>query len=118
MTLDTATIIYIASCIGVIGAAVKVLSGAKKALIKPLDEINKKLEEHEQFLSNDKDRLECIDNTLVDINDSINMLIKSHRTVLYHLEDGNHSGEIKKEIDGIDTWLIESRIKHGRQSTH
>ena len=118
MTIDTATIIYIASCIGVIGAAVKVLWSAKQALVKPLDEINQKLEEHEQFLDNDKDRLERIDNTLVDINDSINILIKSHRTVLYHLEDGNHSGEIKKEIDGLDNWLIESRNQHGRQSTY
>ena len=114
MTVDTATIIYIASCIGVIGGALKILSSAKKALLKPLDDINNRLAEHETFLANDKDRLERIDNNLTGINNSINMLIKSHRTVLYHLEDGNHSGAIKKEIENLDDWLIENRGQNGR----
>lgn len=107
--LDMATIIYIASCIGILGAAVKVLVQAKKSLLKPLDEINKKLADHDTFLSNDKVRLDKIDYVLEDMTDSLNMLIKSHRTVLYHLQDGNHSGEIKKEIEELDNWLIESR---------
>ena len=107
--LDLATLIYLASCIGIVGAAVKILYSAKKALLKPLDDINKKLEETDKFLANDKASIERIDSILVDMTDSINMLIKSHRTVLYHLEDGNHNGEIKKEIDELDNWLIESR---------
>ena len=107
--LDLATLIYLASCIGIVGAAVKILYSAKKALLKPLDDINKKLAETDKFLANDKAKIEKIDDILVDMTDSINMLIKSHRTVLYHLQEGNHSGEIKAEIEEIDNWLIESR---------
>jgi len=107
--LDLATVIYIASCISILGAAVKILYSAKKALLKPLDEINAKLEAHDRFLANDKSKLDKIDYVLADLTDSLNMLIKSHRTVLFHLEEGNHSGEIKKEIDELDNWLIESR---------
>ena len=109
-----ATIIYIASCIGILGAAVKILYSAKKALLKPLDDINKKLEDHDKFLANDKVRLDKIDYVLSDMTDALNMLIKSHRIVLRHLEDGNHTGEIKKETDELDNWLIEQRGKYGR----
>ena len=107
--LDMATVIYVASCIGILGAAVKVLYSAKQALVKPLDDINEKLKAHDEFLANDKRRLEKTDYALADLTDSINMLIKSHRTVLYHLQEGNHSGEIKQEIEELDNWLIESR---------
>jgi len=114
--LDLATVIYVASCISVIAAAIKVLYSAKKALVKPLDDINDKLKAHDTFLANDKNRLEKVDYILEDMTRSINMLIKSHRTVLYHLEDGNHSGEIRKEIEELDNWLIESRGINGKQS--
>ena len=74
-----------------------------------LEEVNKKLEEHDRYLSNDKAQIEKIDYTLVDLTRSINMLVKSHRTVLYHLEEGNHTGEIAKEIDELDAWLLEGK---------
>ena len=107
--LDFATVVYIASCIGILGAAVKVLYSAKKALVKPLDDINDKLKAHDTFLANDKTKLEKIDYILEDMTKSMNMLIKSHRIVLHHLEDGNHNGEIRKEIEELDNWLIDSR---------
>lgn len=109
--LDMATVIYIASCIGILGAAVKILYSAKKALLKPLDDIHSKLDDHDKFLANDKAKLEKIDYILADMTDSMNMLIKSHRTVLYHLQEGNHTGEIKEEIEELDNWLIEGHAK-------
>lgn len=114
MTVSTATIIYIASCIGVIGAAVKVLWSAKQALVKPLRDINEKLNEHEKYLENDKKRLEEISESIEDLTGAINILIKSHQTVLDHLEDGNHSGEIKADKKRLNDWLVDGRIEHGR----
>ena len=112
--MTTATIIYIASCIGVIGAAVKVLWSAKQALIKPLDDIKTKLKEHEQYLENDKRRLEEIGKSIDELTEAINILIKSQQTVLDHLEDGNHSGEIKADKKRLNDWLVDGRIEHGR----
>ena len=114
MTIELATIVYIASCVGVIGAAVKVLWNAKQALVKPLDDINTKLQEHETYLENDKKRLEQIGDSIDDLTDAINILIKSHQTVLDHLEDGNHSGEIKEVKKRLNDWLVDGRIEHGR----
>lgn len=117
--LDLATVIYIASCIGILGAAVKVLYSAKKALLKPLDDINEKLKAHDEYLANDKHHLDKIDYLLEDMTSSMNMLIKSHRTVLYHLQEGNHNGEIHKEIEELDNWLIDSRGHlDGRKGTY
>lgn len=119
LQLDIATVVYIASCIGILGAAVKILYSAKKALLKPLDDIHAKLDDHDKFLANDKARLEKIDYVLEDFTESLNMLIKSHRTVLKHLENGNHTGEIKAEIEELDNWLIDSRGHiDGRKSTY
>ena len=52
--LNIATLIYIASSITVIGGALGVLAKAKNALVAPLNEINDKIAEHDQYLSNDK----------------------------------------------------------------
>ena len=117
--LDLATVVYIASCIGIVGAAVKILYSAKKALLKPLDDIKIRLEEYDKFFANDNERIEKMEAMMADMTNSMNMLIKSHRTVLYHLQDGNHSGEIKKEIEELDNWLIDSRGNlDGRKGTH
>ena len=111
MTIDLswATVIYFCTCIITVGGALKVLSEAKKALKKPLEEVNKKLSHYDQCLDSDKKRLDRIDYVLEDLTTSINMLVKSNRTILYHLEDGNHSGEIKQELKDLDAWLLEKR---------
>ena len=107
--LNLASIVYICSCIAIVGGAIKILVEAKKALQKPLDEVNKKLKGYDEFLSNDKERLDKVDEVLVELTQSINMLVRSNRTMLYHMEDGNHTGEIKKEIDELDAWLLSGK---------
>lgn len=107
--LNLATVIYICSCIGIVGGAIKILVEAKKALQKPLDEVNKKLNQYDDFLSRDKERLDKVDEVLAELTQSINMLVRSNRTMLYHMEDGNHTGEIKKELAKLDAWLLEGK---------
>ena len=109
ITLSMATLIYVASCITVIGGAIKILSEAKKSLQKPLEDIEKKLKDHDQFLANDKDHLDKIDYALEDLTRSFNMLVKSNRIILDHLVDGNHTGEIQAELKEIDDWLMEGK---------
>lgn len=111
--LNLQSAIYICTCIGIVGGAVKVLYEAKKALQKPLEEVNKKFKQYDEYLDKDKKRLDQIDTALEELTKSINMLVKSNRTMLYHMEDGNHTGEIKEEIDTIDEWLL-SRNEYKR----
>ena len=107
--LNVATVIYFCTCIITVGGAVKILLEAKKALQKPLDSVNDKLVHYDQCLKNDKQRLDEMDNALGELTQSINMLVKSNRTMLYHMEDGNHTGEIRKELKELDEWLMKGK---------
>ena len=107
--INMVTIISFCTCVVTVGGAVKILLEAKKAFQKPLDTVNEKLIYYDQCLKNDKTRLDDIDNVLSDLTQSINMLVKSNRTMLYHMEDGNHTGEIKSELQELDEWLMQGK---------
>lgn len=109
ITLSVVNIISICTCIVTVAGAVKVFIEIKKAFMKPLNEIDAKLVHYDDFLKRDKERLDGMDSILNELTQSINMLVKSNRTMLYHMEDGNHTGEIKKEIDELDAWLLEGK---------
>lgn len=108
MTIDlnVATIIYLASCIITVGGAVKVLLEAKKALQKPLDEVNKKIEHYDKCLDNDMRHLEKIDEVLEENTKAINMIVDIDLTMLRHMSDGNNTGEINEKIKKIEDWLF------------
>ena len=103
--LNVATIIYIASCVITIGGAAKVLLEAKKALQKPLDAMNEKFELYDDRLEKDKKHLEKIDIVIEELGESVNLLVSANRTTLAHLKDGNHTGEIDRQVKRIDEWL-------------
>ena len=107
--ISPSNILYLCTCITVIVAAGKALWEVKKALNKPLDEINKKLDNHDKFLANDKAHLDKIDYILEDLTEAINLLIKSQKTTLSHMRDGNHTGEIKEREEELDKWLMEGK---------
>lgn len=107
--INMVTIISFCTCVVTVGGAVKILLEAKKAFQKPLDTVNEKLIYYDQCLKNDKKRLDDIDNVLSDLTQSINMLVKSNRTMLYHMEEGNHTGEIRSELQEIDEWLMQGK---------
>lgn len=116
VTLNPQTIIAFCTSITVIVAALKALWEVKKALNKPLDDINKKLDDHDKFLANDKAHLEKIDYILEDLTAAINLLIKSQKTVLSHMKDGNHTGAIKEREEELDKWLMEGKRYDGSRS--
>ena len=111
--LEVADVVFICSAIVALGGAIKVLLSVKKALTKPLDDINVKLELYDSYFANDKGHLEKIDGILEDLNESMYVLIKSQKTVLSHMRDGNHTGEIRKREEELDNFLIEG-VQHDR----
>ena len=109
ITLSMVNVISICTCIVTVAAAIKVFIEIKKAFMKPLNDIDAKLVHYDECLKRDRARLDAIDTMLQKLTQSINMLVKSNRTMLFHMEDGNHTGEIKMELKEIDEWLLDSK---------
>ena len=109
LEINMVTIISFCTCIVTVGGAVKILLEAKKAFQKPLDTVNEKMIYYDQCLKNDKKRLDDVEDVLSDLTQSINMLVKSNRTIMYHMEEGNHTGEIRNELKELDDWLMEGK---------
>lgn len=107
--LNIATIIYIATAVGTVGAAVKILSEARKALTKPLQEINDRLSLHDECLARDKKHLDKIDGVIEELGDATNLLVSASRVTLAHMKDGNSTGDIDKQLKLIDEWLVERK---------
>ena len=107
--LNVATLIYVASCIGIVGAAVKILFEAKKTLTKPLMDITRKLEHFDECLDRDKKHLDKIDMVIEELGDATNILVSAQRVSLAHMKDGNSTGDIDKQLKRIDAWLVERK---------
>ena len=109
ITISIANILYLATAISVTAAAVKILWEAKKALTKPLDDINEKFKNYEKRFSNDKQHLDKIDEAVEELGEAVNLMVSSHKVVLMHMKTGNNTGEIDKEIKAIDDWLVQRK---------
>lgn len=107
--LNLATLICVCSCIITVGGAIKVLTEAKKALQKPIAEINDKLEHYDQCLDRDKLQLDKLDSAMTETAKSINMLVDIDLTMLRHMSNGNNTGEINEKIKKIEDWLFSGK---------
>lgn len=107
--LNIAAVVYVATCIGVVGAAVKILAEAKKALTKPLDEINKKMKHHDECLARDSKHLEKIDVAIEELGEATNLLISSNIAMMSHTIYGNHTENLKEEKKQMEDWLVERK---------
>lgn len=106
ITVSIANILYLAGGIVCIGGAIKILYEAKKALTRPLEEIDKKFDHYDDCLENDKEHLEKIDVLIEELGEAVNLLVSSQKVSLLHMESGNNTGEIKEEIKELDKWLV------------
>lgn len=106
---DIATVIYVATAVGTVGAAVKILNEAKKALTKPLDELAAKVEQHDEFLKNDKSHLSKIDTAIEELGEATNLLISASIAQTSHMIYGNHVESLKEEKKQMEDWLVKRK---------
>lgn len=106
VTISIANILYVATAIGVVGAAVKILSEAKKSLTKPLDEADEKFRHYDACLDRDKKHLDKLDDIIEELGDAVNLLVSANMVTLEHLKDGNSTGKIDSQIKKMDEWLV------------
>lgn len=96
----------VAACGGIValGSAIKVVIEAKKALSKPHEEIEERLDRYNERISNIEKQQELT------IEDSRQILLVLE-TSLSHFESGNNTGEVKQMRSELNKYIINRKIK-------
>ncbi|MCR2033722.1 hypothetical protein [Anaerofustis stercorihominis] len=75
-----------------------------KDLLKPFEDVRKKINEHENKLNNDFSKIQRIE-------DDMEMILKTQLMQLEHMRTNNSTGKIKKIETEVTNYLIERKNK-------
>lgn len=100
--------IFLQICAGIVcvGGALGYLIRGITFIKKPADDIEKKLKAHQEYLDNDKARLDRLERAIENNSKCLVLIIETLHTMLEHFEDGNHTKELTAERKKIDTYLL------------
>ena len=93
--MENITIGYVVSAIGIIG----VLIGAVAKVVKPVINLDKRIEGIETDRESDYERLNKLENDTKEIMLSINVMLS-------HFVDGNNTAKLKERKAQMDEYLI------------
>ena len=93
--MENITIGYVVSAIGIIG----ILVGAIAKVVKPVINLDKRIETIETDRDNDAERLNKLENDTKEIMLSINVMLS-------HFVDGNNTAKLKERKQQMDEYLI------------
>lgn len=93
--------LFLAMCgsIATIAGAGAIIYSAYKAIRKPDDERDKKLNRHQELLENDNKRLK-------ELEESNKIMMQSMLALMSHELDGNHKTELEKARNDLQEYLI------------
>lgn len=107
--ISWATVLYIASSIGVIWAALKCISEAKKVVSKPFEENEERLNHIELCLDNDNKRIDNLEERQTFVAEDVRQILSATVVMLSHMEDGNNTNEIRKKHNELEEYIIKQR---------
>ena len=99
-------VVIAASTYNTIMAAIKNHIEAKKRHYAPVDALTTRVDAHDKMLSNDKRRLEEMDERLSILRGESAMMLKGVRALLSHEINGNSNDKLIESYDSIDNYLI------------
>ena len=99
-------VVIAASTYNTIMAAIKNHIEAKKRHYAPVDALTTRVDAHDKMLSNDKRRLEEMDERLSILRGESAMMLKGVRALLSHEINGNSDDKLIESYDSIDNYLI------------
>ena len=77
-----------------------------KAMKKPSDDINARIDNHGKMLDNDNKRIKELEDQLNYISSSIGVLMRCDLVILGHLRTNNNTGQMSKMEAEIQEFLI------------
>ena len=113
VTLSWASVSAVAGVIVVIGSAWKVIIEARRALNKPYQDLLDKFEHYDKCFTNDKARLDDMEEIIKKLSDNNEILSKDNeielmalRDIINQLRTDNNTGAMQEIEDNIDEHLI------------
>ena len=99
---------FLQICAGIVcvGGALGYLIRGIAFVKKPADDVAKKLQVHEEYLDNDKTRLDRLERAIENNSKCLVLIIETLHTILEHFEDGNHTKELTAERKKLDSYLL------------
>lgn len=100
--------VFLQICAGIVcvGGALGYLIRGVIFIKKPADDVSKKLKAHQEYLDNDKQRLDRLERAIENNSKCLILIIETLHTILEHFEDGNHTKELTAERKKIDAYLL------------
>ena len=105
--IDFNILLEVCAGISIIGGACAYAGKLFKKLSAPLENLEKRLDHHDECLAKDKKRLDELEGQLKTNNSSTNLLLKAMMTILAHLETNNNTNEMKQMRKDIENYLID-----------
>ena len=81
----------------------------KKRRDAPVDEIKARIDSHDKMLSNDKRRIEDVEERIRDIREESSMTLRGVRALLSHELNGNSDDKMKACYESIDDYLLNKK---------
>lgn len=99
---------FLQICAGIVcvGGALGYLIRGIIFIKKPADDVSKKLKAHQEYLDNDKARLDRLERAIENNSKCLVLIIETLHTILEHFEDGNHTKELTAERKKLDSYLL------------
>lgn len=107
ITISYGAILETCAIIAAVGGAITYLAKGVQQARRPIDELQKQLDEHFDMLARDKKRLDEHDKA-VELQTKTNRLtLECLLVMLGHLEEGNHTNQMAEARQKVERFLLE-----------
>ena len=109
ITISTTTLLDICALVVAVGGALTYIIKGVNTAKRPIEELQMQLDEHFEMLARDKKRLDEIEKVLDQQSDTNRLMLECLLAVLGHLEDGNHTNQMKETRSKVESFLLEKK---------
>lgn len=106
ITINLQTLIAWLAFIGVLGGAIVYIKKGAGPILAPFRRMESKVKNHEQYLHNDKEKLEEHDKAIKEISEDNKVICKALLLLMEHAVTGNSVEKLKKGKQELQEYLI------------
>lgn len=101
-----AVILVLVGAYNTIMSAIKTHREEKRLRESPVNQLEKRVDRHDELLAKDKDRLDALDMRMQDMGEQSTIMLRGVRALLSHEVNGNSTDKLESSMNEIDEYLI------------